>query len=121
MPHDDCRDSGSTMERFMEMSIGLAMGRQMAEAMGQTMDKTVSQNPAREASPAGQGQNRLYYAAIDGRQAGPFSETELVRLINDKKIVRETLVWHQGMAQWKAAQDVPEILRIITLAPPPLA
>jgi hypothetical protein len=105
------------MERFMEMSMGLAMGNQMAHAMGQTMNNAFSHPTPQTAAPA---QSRLYYAALDGRQAGPFSETEIVRLINDNKIRRETLVWHQGMPQWKAAQDVPELLRIFTLTPPPL-
>jgi hypothetical protein len=107
------------MERFMEMSMGLAMGNQMAHTMGQTMSTMLSSQPAQQPAAAAP-PSTLYYAAIEGRQAGPFLETELVRLINDNKIRRETLVWHQGMPQWKAAQDVPELLRIFTLTPPPL-
>jgi hypothetical protein len=67
-----------------------------------------------------QASSRLYYAVFEGRQAGPFSETEIARLINDKKIGKETYVWHQGMNEWKPAQEVPEILRIIALSPPAL-
>ena len=111
MAKNGCGD-GSTMERFVEMSLGLAMGQQMAQAMNNTLNA----KPSKKTAEA----QRLYYAAIEGRQAGPFSETEIVRLINDKKIARTTLVWRQGMTAWKAAQDVPEILRIITLGPPPL-
>jgi hypothetical protein len=117
MARHKCGDTGSTMEHFMEMGMGLAMGNQMAQAMGQTMTNVLSQTQAGQTAPP---PSRLYYAAIEGRQAGPFSETELARLINDKKIGRETLMWYQGMAQWKAVQDVPELLRIFTLAPPPL-
>jgi hypothetical protein len=103
---------GGTMEHFMEMSMGMALGRQMVQMMNQTMAEAARTPPAQ--NPAG-GSQRLYYAALEGRQAGPFSETEILRLINEKRIGRETLVWRQGMTQWKAAQDVPEILRIIAL------
>lgn len=113
--HNDSRSNGfgSTAERFMEIGIGMNLARQMGRMMNQTMAESPPQNPST-------GPQRLYYASLDGKQAGPFSETEIVRLINDKKITRETLVWHQGMNQWKPAGDVPEILRIIALSPPPL-
>jgi hypothetical protein len=114
--NDSCGNGfGGTAERFMEMSIGMALGGQMARMMNQTMAETM--RPAQ--NPAGSPQ-RIYYAALEGRQAGPFSETEIVRLINEQKITRETPLWCQGMTQWKAARDVPEILRIIALGPPPL-
>jgi hypothetical protein len=100
-----------TMGKFMEISMGLGLGRQMVNQMNETMTKATSDPQAN---------GRLYYAAFEGKQAGPFSETEIVRLINDKKIVRETYVWHQGMNAWKPAQEVPEILRIIALSPPAL-
>ncbi|GHV25399.1 hypothetical protein FACS189498_3580 [Spirochaetia bacterium] len=109
---------GGTAERIMEMGIGMALAGQMGRMVNQTMAETM-QNPHAQAPAAAP--QRLYYASLEGRQAGPFSETEIVRLINEKRIVKETLVWRQGMPQWKAAQDVPEILRIIALGPPPLA
>ncbi|GHV11282.1 hypothetical protein FACS189491_02230 [Spirochaetia bacterium] len=112
--HNDGDGFGNTAERFMEMGIGMALAGQMGRMVNQTMAPAV-QAPPMQALP-----QRLYYAGLEGRQAGPFSETEIVRLINEKRIARETLVWHQGMKEWKQAQDVPEILRIITLGPPPL-
>ena len=110
--HNDGDGFGGTAERFVEMGIGMTLAGQMSRMMNNVMAETPP--------PPASGPERLYYAAIDGRQAGPFTETELVRLINEKRIVKETLVWHQGMNQWKPAQDVPEILRIIALSPPPL-
>jgi hypothetical protein len=100
-----------TMGKFMEISMGLGLGQKMVSMMNESM-------PARPSDPQANG--RLYYAAFEGKQAGPFSETEIVRLINEKRIVKETYVWHQGMSQWKPAQEVPEILRLIALSPPAL-
>ncbi|GHV79291.1 hypothetical protein AGMMS49944_10820 [Spirochaetia bacterium] len=112
--HQGGDGSGGTAERFMEMGIGMALARQMGQMVNQTMAQTMQNPPAQTPTP-----QRLYYAGLEGRQAGPFSETEIVRLINEKRIARETLVWSQGMKEWKQAQDVPEILRIIALGPPP--
>jgi hypothetical protein len=99
----------------------MSMANQFTQMMNKTMSETMQQWPTVNAANTTNngGSSRLYYVQLEGKQAGPFSETEIVRLINDKKIVKETYVWHQGMSQWQPAQDVPEVLRIIALAPPP--
>jgi hypothetical protein len=101
-----------TMGKFMEISVGMGLGRQMVNMMNESMPKVPS---APQSAPA-----QLYYASIGGKQAGPFSETEIVRLVNEGTLTKETYVWRQGMKEWKRASDVPEILRVITLGPPPL-
>lgn len=63
--------------------------------------------------------NHFYYAIIDGKQAGPFSEFELSRLITDKKIVNETYMWKPGMTGWEFAEKLPEVLKLVILSPPP--
>ena len=62
----------------------------------------------------------VYYAVVDGKQAGPFCETELARLINDGKLTNDTLVWHTGLGEWTRAENVPTIIRLVAIAPPPL-
>ena len=54
--------------------------------------------------------SRIFHAAIDGRQAGPFTITEMSKLVKQNTIVRETLVWKQGMPSWQQAQHTPEIM-----------
>tara|TARA_B110000908_G_C10037430_1_gene350198 strand:+ start:67 stop:255 length:189 start_codon:yes stop_codon:yes gene_type:complete len=56
---------------------------------------------------------------IEGKQAGPFSEKELTRLIADKKVVKETYVWMPSLSSWKMVEQVPTVLRLVALAPPP--
>ena len=111
--------SGFNGERLIEFGMSTAMASHVLRTMNETMRETMQQWPSTMKAPMGP-PSLLYYAAIEGKQAGPFSETEIVRLINDKKITKETLVWHQGMTAWKHAEDVPEVLRIIALSPPPL-
>jgi hypothetical protein len=58
---------------------------------------------------------------IEGNQAGPFSEQELSRLIAEKKVVKETYIWKPGLPKWEIAEKLPEILKLVALAPPPAA
>jgi hypothetical protein len=62
--------------------------------------------------------NQVFFAMLDGKQAGPFSEAELTRLIIDKKVVKETYVWMPGMKDWQIAENVPPVLRLVALRPP---
>lgn len=49
--------------------------------------------------------NRYFYIDADGNQKGTFSPEELQR----EGIKRDTLVWTQGMEQWKRAEDTEEL------------
>ena len=46
--------------------------------------------------------------------------TELSRLIAEKKIVKETYIWKPGMSQWKLAENINEVLRLVAITPPPI-
>ena len=48
-----------------------------------------------------------------------FSEQELTRLIGEKKVVKETYVWMPNLPSWKIAEQIPEVLKLVALAPPP--
>ena len=122
-------NSGFSMDRLLEFGMSAAVAGQLMRNMNQTMSETMqpwpsSMKPGAAMSTAAphtaMPPSFLYYVALDGKQAGPFSETEIVRLVNEKRLTKDTLVWHQGMPAWKRAEDLPEMLRIIALAPPPL-
>lgn len=49
--------------------------------------------------------SQWYYAA-NGEQAGPVEETELKQLSEKGTITPETLVWKEGMADWKPYSEV---------------
>ena len=46
-----------------------------------------------------------YYMVINGQQAGPYEESELL----GQGLTRSTLVWREGWSQWTAAGEVPEL------------
>ena len=58
-----------------------------------------------------------YFIIENGQQVGPLTIDQL----RSKGITGETNVWHEGMAQWGKAKDIPEIASILQLGttPPP--
>ena len=106
-----------SIDRLVEFGMGLAVAQQMTQTMNKAMkDMYVpgAMNPMQ--APA----EKSYYAALDGQQAGPFNEQEMMRLIADHRITKDTLVWTPGMTAWQPIEKVPQVLRLVALAPPPM-
>ena len=53
---------------------------------------------------------------MDGTQAGPFNNDELVKLIQNDLLKSDTLVWKEGLPDWVAASSVPEINKLFVVA-----
>lgn len=108
-------DSFFSIDRLVEFGMGMAVAQQMINTMNSAMANMQipgSMNPMQSAP------QQFYYAMIEGKQAGPFSEQELSRLISDKKVVKETFIWKPGLPKWEIAEKLPEILKLVALAPP---
>jgi hypothetical protein len=106
-----------SIDRLIEFGLGMGIAQQMVQTMNQTMANMSIPGAGNPMPPPVQA-GRVYYAVLDGKQAGPFSETEVARLIGDKKLSKETYVWYPGLREWKTAENVPEILRLVALSPP---
>jgi len=59
---------------------------------------------------------KKYYYTDGTNNYGPFSMEEL----KEKNISRDTLVWFQGLSEWKRAVDIAELKGIFFYSPPPL-
>jgi hypothetical protein len=87
----------------------------LAPALAQTQ---VVANRARAAPAAAQPQVsgsassnapvRWYYR-VDDERVGPVLAQELGELLARRVLPADVLVWHEGMAQWLPAKDVPEL------------
>lgn len=53
-------------------------------------------------------ETRWHYGQ-NGQQNGPVSTDELKQLAASGRLQREDLVWHEGMAEWTPAANVPEL------------
>jgi uncharacterized protein (TIGR00266 family) len=52
---------------------------------------------------------RQWYVAVDGQQAGPLTEDQLLARIDGGNLDPTTLVFTAGMSGWKAARETPEL------------
>ncbi|MBD5189614.1 MAG: DUF4339 domain-containing protein [Bacteroidales bacterium] len=112
-------DNFYSIDRLMEFGLGLGMAQQMVKVMNQTM--TSMYVPGSAATiPLPVKETKPIYVSINNCVAGPFSETEFMTLVTKKEVTPDSLVWQPGMQDWKPVNQVPEILRLIALSPPPL-
>ncbi len=101
----------------MGMGAGFAMGNQMTNAMSPGMQPPAAASAAPPPLPAA----GSYFVAIDGKQHGPYTPQQIQQYVAGNRISKSSLVWKQGMAQWIAAEQVPELARLFAPAgPPPL-
>lgn len=49
------------------------------------------------------------YLAVNGRQTGPFDESELREMIHSGVLKHDHLVWKHGMSSWEKAASLPEV------------
>jgi tetratricopeptide (TPR) repeat protein len=59
---------------------------------------------------------KLYYYALNKQQFGPFTIDEL----KSKRLKKSTLVWTEGMQDWKPGGEIDEIKDILLSEPPPI-
>lgn len=101
---------------MMGMIAGLGAGGIVSGAM---QAGAAQVNPQKGPPPIPEGTS--FYAAIDGKQAGPFTMPELARRIGSGEVGADTLVWKQGMEQWTPASEVSELTGLLGASgPPPL-
>ena len=61
-----------------------------------------------------------YYANANGEQCGPHAEPDIDKLIGDKTINANTMVWSEGMADWQPARDTALRPKFPASLPPPM-
>lgn len=106
-----------SLDRLVEFGMSAAIAQQMIGSMNQSMQQMFTPGSIQTMPQA---QASRIYVGIDGVQHGPLSESDIVSLVQQKRITKDTLAWLPGMAAWKPIEQVPEVLRIIAMTPPPL-
>lgn len=106
-----------SMDKLVEFGMSLAIANQMAASMNNSLSQM---NVPGQVNMMNANTGTIYYVVLEGKQSGPYSLTELSRLIAEKKIVKETYIWKPGMDQWELAQNIDELLQLVALTPPPI-
>lgn len=106
-------DSAGFIQKMMELGIGMSMMQQMPAMMEGVLPKPPSTNNTPNPPSI---ENRQYFIVADNSQAGPFTEEELIKLIQNELIGKDTLVWKKGMSTWAKASLVPDINRLFIMS-----
>lgn len=107
-------DSGNFIEKMMELGIGMSMIQQMPAMINSVMPQ--GNAPGATPVPPPVKEQSQTYLAVDGTQAGPFSDDELVKLAQNDLLMPGTLVWKPSMSAWTPAAQVPEVNKLFFLA-----
>ncbi|GAA3431884.1 SPFH domain-containing protein [Kutzneria kofuensis] len=117
------------------MALGQRVGQQFQQPYGTPPQGYPQQQPYgtppqgypqqgyQQAPPAGPPplpQQTQWYVGSNGQQLGPFDQNGLHQQVAAGVLTPQSLVWHQGMAQWTPASQVPELGSLFGATPPPL-
>ena len=104
------------------LAVGMGMAGQMASAFQQQSTHPAPPPPTAAAAPPPLpgATATAYYAAIDGKQAGPFDRAAVQQAATAGRLTRQTLVWAAGMPAWTPAGSVAELADVFAAVPPPL-
>jgi hypothetical protein len=111
-------DTFFSIDRLVEFGLGMSIAQQMVQSMNLALQNTYipgTMNPVQ--GPLRH--NTSFFVIIDSKQAGPFTEGDMTRLIAEGTVTKGSYVWKAGMANWAFCENVPEVLRLVALCPPP--
>ena len=104
-------DDNSIFDKMIEMGMGMTIANQIPRMM----DSVMPGNGNGQVPPPLASAGIQLYAAINGNQAGPFCEQELITLIRKGLVSNSTLVWKPGLSDWIPASQVPEVGKLLLL------
>lgn len=107
-----------SVDRLLEFGLGMGMAQQMVGMMNQYMQSMYVPGSI-QSMPKPMPQT--YYVAIDGQQVGPLNDSELSQLISQKRVTKDSLGWVPGMVSWQKIEQIPAILKVVALTPPPIS
>lgn len=62
----------------------------------------------------------MWYYSENNQQMGPVSEEELKTKARTGALTAKSLIWKEGMSDWKSISDVPEISLALNVVPSPI-
>jgi hypothetical protein len=106
---------------FLILFFFLLLQRHLHKTGGNIImsDATSPQDKSQTQSASSVGNNlppqqKEWYANHEGKQLGPFTFVELIDEIKKSRIQLTDLSWKQGMPEWKALKEIPEVRSLFT-------
>jgi membrane protease subunit (stomatin/prohibitin family) len=106
------QNEGGTAGAGVGLGVGAGMGAHLAATLHPAAPAVPAQPAAPPPLPAA-----TWHLAVDGRQEGPLTATDVRARLTAGTATGDALVWREGMAAWTRLADVPELA---PAGPPPL-
>ena len=107
-----------SVDKLIEFGLGLGIAQQMVSMMNQSMQSMYVPGSYMAMPTISFPEN--IYVAMTNEAIGPLTSSQFNALVKEGKVNKETLAWLPGSAGWKTVEQIPELLKIIALSPPPL-
>lgn len=112
-------NGGGGMEGMMGMMMMNNMMNQQQMMNQQMMNQGGHAQGYGQATPPPPPMMSQYHVFVNGQQMGPFPIQMLQQMVAQGQMTGDTQVWKQGMANWAAANTVPELAGLFGGATPP--
>jgi membrane protease subunit (stomatin/prohibitin family) len=107
--------------------IGVGMGFAVAQQWSRSLGNAHADHANKGSPSAGTAptpppipKEISYFVALEGQQTGPFKLSQLRQQISEGQLHRKTLVWTEGMENWKPAEQVEALSKLFAKIPPPI-
>ena len=110
-------DNFYSINKMIELGMSLALSQQMVKIINDSINTVKIQGTIQNFVSLNAYQ---FYVVINGNQQGPISTQDILNLIQEKKIDKQTLIWKPGMQSWETIEKVSEVLNLFSMIPPPL-
>jgi len=107
---------GAGMGMGMGFGIGGAMGGQMGNMGGQLNTGQQQENSPQATPPP---TPSAFFVLLNNKQEGPFNIEQLKSFIQEGKLLKDTLMWKQGMGEWDKAENLNDIQELFNPSTPP--
>jgi membrane protease subunit (stomatin/prohibitin family) len=105
------------------MGMGFAMAHQWSRSLGNANAEHANKAPpSTDAAPIPPPipKEISYFVVLEGQQTGPFKLSQIHQQISEGQLHRKTLVWTEGMENWKPAEQVEALSKLFAKIPPPI-
>lgn len=109
--------TGFNMAAMMaSMAVGGAVGQNIADTMNNMMGSI--QQPVQSGMTPPPIPAAAYHVAANGQATGPFDVAVLAQMTSSGQFTADSLVWKNGMTQWKKAGEMDELKSLFFAMPP---
>lgn len=110
---------GFNMAAMMaSMAVGGAVGQNIAGSMNKMMSGM--NQPIQSGMTPPPLNSVMYHVAVNGQATGPYDLNTLSQMIAQGTLIKDSLVWKQGMQNWEKAGSIEELSNLFINVMPPI-